>query len=209
MQEDGATFGDGGAQGSDKGPCQCGWYFRADEEGNVIEGGACAATTSRQFAPGHDARLKGLLIRAGIAGAEVSMHDGAMLVSKSADQAAMAYGFYQQVLHGIELGKGAQQAKYDKADAKVAARVAAKKAAPKSERTVVRKDADLPIAAAAEEATKTRPVAVADPVAAGPLQIKIGQKQYAAEVDETGDAHYTNVRGEQRVARAGSYSKVG
>lgn len=206
MQDDGETMGQ--KANSDKGPCQCGWYFRADEEGNVIEGGACAATTSRQFAPGHDARLKGLLIRAGIAGAEVSMHHGAALVSKSADQAAMAYGFYQQVLHGIELGKGAQQAKYDKADAKTADRVA-KKAAPKAERTVVRKDADLPIAAAAEEATKTRPVAVADPVAPGPLQIKIGQKQYAAEVDETGDAHYTNVRGEQRVARAGSYSKVG
>lgn len=69
-----------------------------DEEITTNCGGR---TTLRTFAPGHDARLKGYLIRAGIEGHEVRFVDGGMAVSSDAITMAEKYGFGQQVRKGI------------------------------------------------------------------------------------------------------------
>lgn len=51
--------------------CVCGRFEVVDQSGKVVETIECRKTTRGTFAPGHDAKLKGLLIRAGRAGHRV------------------------------------------------------------------------------------------------------------------------------------------
>lgn len=75
-------------------PCQCS-TFRVLETG---ENTGCPGTsTSRTFAPGHDAKLKGFLIRAGAAGHDVHSNG----LTKSAVAWAEGFGFGRQVWDGI------------------------------------------------------------------------------------------------------------
>ena len=56
--------------------CQCGTnHLRTDDDGTLVFG-QCDAKTSRTFAPGHDARLKGLLLRLSRAGYTYVLEDG-------------------------------------------------------------------------------------------------------------------------------------
>lgn len=59
----------------------------------------CDATTQRRFAPGHDAKLKGLLVRAAAASLRVQ-HDGEEPVDPMA--AASTYGFSHQVGKAVQ-----------------------------------------------------------------------------------------------------------
>lgn len=53
----------------------------ATEDTGVPIYGACSANTRREFAPGHDAKLKGALIKAYRNGTEYHYTDGGMLIS--------------------------------------------------------------------------------------------------------------------------------
>lgn len=95
--------------------CACGNVtFVVD--GEDIAPTRCRRSTTRTFAPGHDARLKGNLIRAAIAGHDVRLASGELV---SPQHIANGFGFGWQVARGLELGL-----------ARIAAKVA-KKTAPK------------------------------------------------------------------------------
>lgn len=91
-----------------KTPCTCSQYSilawnATNEDWDTKATTGCPGTlTGREFAPGHDAKLKGFLIRAGLASEEVSDSQG---ITASAEQMAKRFGFGHLVIAGIELGK--------------------------------------------------------------------------------------------------------
>ena len=86
--------------------CRCSAFTA--ENGEYIE---CEAKTGRLFAPGHDAKLKGLLLRAAVAG--VGVYDAESERTLPAIMVAEQFGFGQMVADGLA-----------KRAAKAAARVA-------------------------------------------------------------------------------------
>jgi hypothetical protein len=95
-----------------KTPCECSRYsvlinIRTGNDGNLVwdqelTTGCPKTLTGRDFAPGHDAKLKGFLIRAGIEGHEVCDDQG---ISCTAEAMAGRYGFAHMVREGVENGK--------------------------------------------------------------------------------------------------------
>lgn len=81
-------------------PCQCRDYADAETDERL----QCEQDTYRNFAPGHDARLKGFLIRVGRAGHPVRILGSDEVVSPV--KAASRYGFAQQVQDGIRRAHG-------------------------------------------------------------------------------------------------------
>lgn len=80
--------------------CTCALVVVIDDAGNQTTTG-CNASTKRIFAPGHDARLKGFLIRAGVEGHSVKVgQDKATTAQAVADQ----FGFGYMVAAGIKAG---------------------------------------------------------------------------------------------------------
>lgn len=79
--------------------CACSGFQAVDASGTQVTTTKCAATTRRTFAPGHDARLKGFLIRAGRLGHLVRTPEGGddLTATKVADR----FGFAQMVRDGI------------------------------------------------------------------------------------------------------------
>ena len=99
--------------------CQCGNFADAETGARLV----CDRETQRTFAPGHDARLKGFLIKVGAQGHAVRTLGGQVV---SAEQAANIYGFGHMVAAGI---KRAGEKAFEKELAKV------RKAAKKSHET--------------------------------------------------------------------------
>lgn len=87
--------------------CLCSAYA------NVTTGerNACYSSTRSLFAPGHDAKLVGLLIRAGVKDQFIS--DGIKDDCTSAEIAGR-FGFYNKVMEGIRKGKAKSVAKANK-----------------------------------------------------------------------------------------------
>lgn len=77
-------------------PCQCRDY--ADDETGVSL--SCDGVTYRKFAPGHDARLKGFLIKSGRDGHKIRHRPTGDVMSPHA--AAKNYGFADLVRTGID-----------------------------------------------------------------------------------------------------------
>lgn len=148
------------------------------------EGTGCTQMTHRTFAPGHDAKLKSLLIKAGAAGAEVVRVEGGMNVYSSAEQVADHFGFGHQVLSGIQRAKAKAAERAEKKAAKKASKAAAK--APRTQKQQK-----------AEKAAQT-------------VQIKIGRWTYDATIDpKTNAAAFTSANGEAKTAAEGKYKLVG
>lgn len=78
--------------------CTCSLVVAFAEDGTERTTG-CTATTKRTFAPGHDARLKGFLIRAGAENMLVRVGDD---VNTSAQAVAEQFGFGYMVADGIK-----------------------------------------------------------------------------------------------------------
>jgi hypothetical protein len=79
--------------------CECGDYVNAETGARI----ACQRSTTRAFAPGHDAKLKGFLIRTGAQGHKVHAIDAEGNVTVlTAVQAADRYGFGWMVAKGIK-----------------------------------------------------------------------------------------------------------
>jgi hypothetical protein len=88
--------------------CACGNFKAIDAAGRTVATTACNAETRRTFAPGHDARLKGFLIRAGREGHLIRTEGGAdQLPAKVAER----FGFAHMVREGIARPKATRKTK--------------------------------------------------------------------------------------------------
>lgn len=111
--------------------CECSlWEIGCDvdvpegaEPDVTIETTGCTATTNRVFAPGHDAKLKALLIRAGVEGLDVR-YGRVTGVVHTTDWAATAarFGFEEMVRKGVERGVAKAQARLTRQANKAAAK---------------------------------------------------------------------------------------
>lgn len=99
--------------------CACGGFKATDASGTVVARTGCTAMTRRTFAPGHDARLKGFLIRAGREGMLITTPWGG--AELTAEKAASHFGFAHMVRDGIARKAAKKVAK--KAQPKVTAKV--------------------------------------------------------------------------------------
>ncbi|MGW5098118.1 hypothetical protein ACWEQ1_28320 [Streptomyces nodosus] len=94
----------------------------------------CAAETKRQFAPGHDAKLKSFLIKAGAEGAEVIRIVDGIASPADASTHAAKFVFGHMVAAGITRAEGKAAEKAERAAAR-----AARKAAPRKPKKVTAK----------------------------------------------------------------------
>lgn len=136
-------------------PCACSLYKVLVSEGEVIET-HCTATTVRSFVPGHDAKLKSMLIKAAIAGHEVERtNDDGTETFLTARQAAEDFNFASHIDKGVETHERREAEKAERkarADEKRAA-AQAKRDAEKADRDAAR-EAKKAEAAAKREADK-------------------------------------------------------
>lgn len=98
-------------ENTDANPCECSFYEALDEgqltEANLESGDydvfstGCISTTKKTFAPGHDAKLKGYLIRWHMQGLEIRRNEGGVAISTDAATAAARYEFGHMVVAGI------------------------------------------------------------------------------------------------------------
>lgn len=161
-------------------PCTCGQFVFAD--GNDARTKLpCGGVTKRTFAPGHDARLKGALIRAGVAGHTVIWGDQRFEPTQVADK----FGFGHMVRKGIQLAQDKELAKAIAKEAKATEKAKAKliaeaKAEPTPE-----------VAAPAEpEVAEVKPVKV---------RFKIGRNEFDGELQlDAKTVVYTNAAGETK-----------
>jgi hypothetical protein len=160
----------------------------------------CNQTTTRIFAQGHDAKLVGFLVRAELAGEEISLTDGGMRTSFGG--AVNAAGRISEAL------AAKAQAQLDAAKARLA------KAASREATKTARKSAK---AAAAPEAPAQRHnpmnpggAVVVDLIPSSRLaNIKVGRWTYTARIDSaTGEAKYSNKLGVAKTVARGSYQEV-
>lgn len=80
-------------------PCQCRRYVAISETGEILDRLACNKDTTNLFAQGHDARLKGFLIKHGAAGNRIQDLSGGTI--KDAAFMSGGYGFHYMVVDGI------------------------------------------------------------------------------------------------------------
>ena len=100
--------------------CACSLFVAVTASGQTARTG-CTATTRRTFAPGHDAKLKGFLIRAGREGMLIRTPEGGadQLPAKVAER----FGFAHMVREGIARPKATRKAKAAPAPRTVTAKV--------------------------------------------------------------------------------------
>lgn len=110
-------------------PCTSSLYSWIDAEGVTHTCGTEGRTTTATFCPGHDAKLKSLLIQAGAAGCDVRKDVDDGYLTMSAMDAANEYGFASTVEQGIAKAQDRLAAKAKREQIK-ADRLAAKKSQP-------------------------------------------------------------------------------
>jgi len=92
-------------------PCECSLWLYRDGNSEVTTGCTQQVSGKRRFRQGHDAVLKSLLIRAGIAGVDVKRSDGRQFGPTTA---AELYGFGHMVSAGISKGRAKATAVADR-----------------------------------------------------------------------------------------------
>lgn len=223
--------------------CECSKYeaFIAEQhtEENLASGNydsfdtGCTQTTKREFAPGHDAKLKSFLILHGAQGHEIR-YNGSLVTT--AEDSAKRYTFGYMILDGIEKKKGKLQAQADRA-AKAAERKAAKgkpaerklaesagvvkvadvvaaeeaayaeaEAAKVAEREQSADWSDAPAPILEDEAAMN--TAAREEREAGLVDAKIGRWTYKGVVNEDGSFSYRTPKGELKTKAEGKYSLV-
>ncbi|WP_328719148.1 hypothetical protein OHT52_06295 [Streptomyces sp. NBC_00247] len=104
-------------------PCTCSQFSTGDGKTT-----GCVATTTRQFAPGHDAKLKSFLIKAGAGAQEVTRTRDGIVTSGQAATMADGFKFGYMVQAGVARAKDKAAEAAIRAERKAEER-AAKKAA--------------------------------------------------------------------------------
>lgn len=185
-----------------------------DEE---LTTGCPKTLTTRTFAPGHDAKLKGFLIRAGVDGHEVTDDQG---ISCTAEAMAGRYGFAHLVREGIDNGKLAREDKANKAKARAhkaelrndrenekAAKRAAKAETKTHDGNSARQERELAALVAAEETkfaaeqaaqADERPEPEWDDEGPEIVTAKVGRWTYEGTVE--GDTFHYVAKGEPKIA---------
>lgn len=152
--------------------CQC--FTRFDEKQNAYV--SCGEHTAREFAPGHDARLKGLLIRLYVAGKDYTRIVGGQAITVDPLTFAKSRGWDHFLLeagvrHATKVTAANERAA--KRDARISAQAAAKAA----------KAADKKPSTKALDELLTLPKARASAKAGfHPVRVKIGRWEYDANV---------------------------
>lgn len=192
----------------------------------------CVATTKREFAPGHDAKLKSFLITHGAQGHDIKFG----ITLGTAEQFAKQYTFGYMILEGIAKATEKANAKAEREAAR-----AAKKNAPKAERKLaegagVVKVADVVKAeeAAHQEAeaakvaarensaewddAKPAPILEDDAAmntlaresreAAGLVKAKVGRWEHEGYVNEDGSFTYAKRSGGTKTVAEGKYTLI-
>lgn len=109
--------------------CECSKYdaIPADLTEADLEAGdfevlttGCTATTKRQFAPGHDAKLKSALIRWGALGLDIRRNEGGVASSATPAKHASRYAFAHMVTAGVKRAKAKAAEKARRAEERAA-----------------------------------------------------------------------------------------
>lgn len=154
----------------------------------------CQRTTKRTFAPGHDAQLKGRLIRAAVAGSEVAWAaDPKTAVSVA--EVAGSHGFGHQVRDGVVRAQRLEQEKAERKAARAALAEANRATREAAKADAQAKRDEQKAAKAAAKAPKT-------------VQAKVGRWTYEGTVGKGGVFAYTTKSGEQKTADKGTYELV-
>ena len=168
--------------------CECGRYEIEQWTGEVPEGAdpgdflelrgtGCVQTTTRTFAPGHDAKLKSLLIEAGASGWSVRRNDGGVASIDDAQHWAARFDFAHMIYAGIARAGQKRADKLAKKEARELARAATKTVRAPKTRTV----------------KKTEPEHVT---------IKVGRWEYLGTVNtQTNEAIFTSANGEVKTTK--------
>jgi len=207
--------------GTSKTRCAChayeieSWIGEVPEDGDPndyvqYEGTGCTQYTERIFAPGHDAKLKSLLIKAGAAGLEVVLHDGGVNSHASAEHFAKGLGFEHQVLAGIKRALAKEMARAEKKSAKAQKAMAAQTSKEIAKRAAA--DAKIKKAQAAAKqsrAPRTQQQQVAEKaLETPPYTIKVGRWTYQAVIDQKGNATYQTSGGQTKTVKKSGYKLV-
>lgn len=185
----------------------------------------CAATTKREFAPGHDAKLKSFLIQHGAQGHEIRY--GGTLVTTAEDM-AKRYTFGYMILEGIDKAKAKLAAKAERAakKGKTAERKLAEGAGVVKLADVVKAEEAAHAEAEARKVAEREQTAdwgdvkdIAEVEAdldtkareereRDLVQAKIGRWTYEGRVGEDGVFVYRTPKGELKQAAEGKYKLV-
>lgn len=228
-------------------PCECSKYeaFIAEQhtEENLASGNydvfstGCAATTKREFAPGHDAKLKSFLILHGSQGHEIRFG----ITSDTAEGFAKRYTFGYMILEGIEKAKGKLAAKAERLAAKAAKPAKAERKLAEAAKVVAPTPTQIADVVAAEEAAHaqaeadkvaqreasadwddapkaTEPVILEDDAQmntlareardAGKVKAKVGRWEHEGFVNEDGSFTYAKRSGGTKTAPAGKFTLI-
>lgn len=185
-------------------PCACSIYSAIDNNERTIDT-ACRATTKRTFAPGHDAKLKGFLIKCGLAHLEVN--DGN--ANHTPEAIASRYGFGHMVKSGISEGKLGRAEASDKRRKRQAAAERRNDEALEHDGNAARRAREARSLAeqveeeeakfAAEQPARPEPEWDDDPTEQPVVKAKVGRWIYEGTVNGDGDTFeftYVNGKGE-------------
>lgn len=165
-------------------PCACQAFSGQNAKGETLATG-CTEVTPRTFRPGHDAKLKSLLIQVGSAGNQVTRTEGDQAEEMDALHAAELFGFRDLVEKSIDAAKAKEDARRAKAEERAAKKREAeeKKAAAKAERErkAAQKKAHAEAVAKAAEDRKGQP---------GPATAKVGRNTVDGEILADGTFKY-------------------
>lgn len=159
---------------------------------------ACKRTTKRTFAPGHDAQLKSRLLRAEVAGSSVAWASDPN-TPVSVYEVAGQHGFGHQVRDGVVRARRLQQEKDDRKAARDAVREANR---------ATREAAKADAAAKRDEAKAARVAKQAAAKAPKLVAAKVGRWEVQGTVGRDGALSYTTKKGQEKVAKKGSYQLV-
>lgn len=170
-------------------PCACQFYTGTDKDGNTLATG-CEGETIRTFLPGHDAKLKSVILKTAVAGNSIVKVDGDKTSEVEPLHAAEDFGFRALVEKSLE----GHQAKQAVKDAKAAERQAKKEAAEKvkaeakakREQAAESKKAHAKAVEDAAEARKSQP---------GPATAKVGRNKFDGEILADGTFKYADAKG--------------
>lgn len=172
-------------------PCACQFYTGKNVKDEVLSTG-CDEKTPRTFRPGHDAKLKSLLIDVAVAGNQVTKATDDEDVEMDPLHAAEEYGFRNLVEKSVT----AKRAKREAAEAKANERAEAKKAKEreKAEAKAKRDQAAKDKKAHAEAVAKAAEDRKGQP---GPATAKVGRNKFDGEILADGTFKYTDAKGEE------------
>lgn len=172
-------------------PCACQFYTGKDKDGKDLSTG-CDGETVRTFLPGHDAKLKSLILKVAVAGGQVTKSTDDADEELEPLHAAEDFGFrglIEKSLAGHQAKQAVRDAKAkERADKKAAADAKKAEAKAQREQAAEAKKAHAKAVEEAAEAAKGN---------AGPATAKVGRNKFDGEILADGTFKYSDAKGEE------------